>query len=870
MQRNSSPCHNLRKSMASVWPFVVCLFALSLVTMAQTIKTNSKSLLAVRAAARTSDLKVSFTYGPKFPTEGQTVQFVDASTGSPTSWRWDFGDGSTSSEQNPSHKYLTLGFRKVTLLATSRAGSKKSSKIISIMPEATIASFIYSPTTPGPGQTVLFADTTSGDPTFWQWNFGDGSISTAKNPSHVFLKASFYTVTLVSSNSSGSKQGSKTITVASMSFLGTSFNYAPALPSVGQAVQFTDTSAGSPTSWLWDFGDGMSSTAINPVHNFSAAGFYNVTLTVAGGSETKSMSRSITVTPAPILDASFTFNPTSPADGQAILFTDTSIGSPTSWLWDFADGTTSTSQSLNHTYASPGSYNVILTITNGSNSDSMSQTINVSPDSMLAADFTYSPSSPILGQSMNFSDTSAGSPASWEWDFGDGATTTVRNPSHTYAAAGAQSVTLTVKAGSNSSSINKTISVTYADVIQAASPSFADVKSAIASAKSGDTVMVPAGRATWDQQLVLSKGVKIIGAGVGQTVITSGYNAPTPNSTDSGNTLIYYRPDIPSDAEKFRLSGFTFDLANRCGLLHIKNHSAAAIRYNRIDNNQIKNTLGYRTIYIFGTIYGVIDSNTMDNVGSVLGSYGANEISWTNLTFEFGTADNLYFEDNVITGLQSTPHSGGAGGRYCVRHNTYTSPKTAGIYPWFDMHGNQDGGNHATMGAEIYENTLTMVDPKHGVGIFDQRGGKALIYNNHGITNGSVSAKCREEYSDSITPPAINPISGQPQHISDSNYWGNRKNDNTLVSFYIPQTIDYGGTKGLVPQANRDYWDESASFDGTTGVGVGLLAARPKACTKGVAYWATDTKMLYKCTATNIWNAYYAPYTYPHPLRAIL
>ena len=457
----------------------------------------------------------------------------------------------------------------------------------------------------------------------------------------------------------------------------------------------------------------------------------------------------------------------------------------------------------------------------------------------------------------------------WEWNFGDGSTSTVQNPNHSFSAAGTYNVTLTItnSTGSNSTSVG--ISVGLVEAIKAASPSFGDVKSAIAGAKAGDIVLVPAGVATWDQQLVISKGVKIIGAGVGQTVITSGYNAPTPNSTNPGNALIYYRPDLPSDAEKFRLSGFTFDLANHCGLLHIKNHSAAAIRYNRIDNNQIKNTLGYRVIYIFGTIYGVIDSNTMDNVGSVLGSYGANETSWTNLTFEFGTADNLYFEDNVITGLMGTPHSGGAGGRYCARYNSYASTREAGVYPWYDMHGNQPGAWTATVGAEIYGNTLTMVDPKHGIGIFDQRGGKALIYNNNGITNGSVSAKCREEYHDSIMPPANNPISGQPQHVSDSYYWGNRKNGKTLVSSYVSQTVDYGGTKGLVPQENRDYWDEPASFDGTTGVGVGLLADKPKTCTKGVAYWATDTKTLYRCTAANVWKAYYTPYPYPHPLRDI-
>ena len=222
----------------------------------------------------------------------------------------------------------------------------------------------------------------------------------------------------------------------------------------------------------------------------------------------------------------------------------------------------------------------------------------------------------------------------------------------------------------------------------------------------------------------------------------------------------------------------------------------------------------------------MIESNTIDNAGSVLGAYGANSTSWTHLTFDFGTAENLYFEDNVINGLQTTPHSGGAGGRYCARYNSYTSPKTTGLYPWFDMHGNQDGGNNAAMGAEIYENTLTMTEPDKGVGIFDQRGGKALIYNNSVMTTGSVSEKCREEYVDEITPPAIS-SDGQPQHVSNSYYWGNKKNGTILITASVGGTIDYGASLGRVPRENREFWNEETSFNGTKGMGVGPFSKRP-------------------------------------------
>lgn len=66
--------------------------------------------------------------------------------------------------------------------------------------------------------------------------------------------------------------------------------------------------------------------------------------------------------------------------------------------------------------------------------------------------------------------------------------------------------------------------------------------------------------------------------------------------------------------------------------------------------------------------------------------------------------------------------------------------------------------------------------------------------------------------------------------------------------------------------ANRDYYAQVSPFTGASGTGVGLLSARPSACTPSVAYWATDTNTLYKCATTNTWTAYYTPYTYPHPL----
>ena len=372
--RNAPTSHRkIRSLIACAWPLMIFFQLLSMNAMAQT-SSRLISLLAGRVSARSIAAKVAFTHGPKYPTVGQAVQFRDTSTGSPISWAWDFGDGETSAAKNPSHIFSTPGFRKVTLIATNNAGSKKSVKSIMIMPDAA-ASFVFSPMIPGPGQTVQFADTSSGDPTSWQWDFGDGGGSTTKNPGHVFLKAGFYTITLISSNSSGSKQASKTVTVASASALSLSFNYSPVLPSAGQAVQFTDTSAGTPTSWQWNFGDGGTSTSQNPSHSYTTAGLKTVTLTATTASGSNSTTRTVTVTAAQA--ASFTYSPASPAPGQAIQFTDTSAGSPTSWYWDFNDGSTSSAQNPSHAFSSSGPYNVTLVMSNAYGSDSISENITV-------------------------------------------------------------------------------------------------------------------------------------------------------------------------------------------------------------------------------------------------------------------------------------------------------------------------------------------------------------------------------------------------------------------------------------------------------------------------------------------------------------
>ena len=166
-------------------------------------------------------------------------------------------------------------------------------------------------------------------------------------------------------------------------------------------------------------------------------------------------------TPAPT--AAFTASPTSGTVPLTVAFTDTSTGAPTSWAWNFGDSGTSTSQSPSHQYTAAGTYTATLTATNAGGSTSASKTITVSAAATQpTASFTASPTSGTPPLTVTFTDTSTGAPTSWAWEFGDGATSTTRSPSHQYTAVGSYVAKLTATNAQGSTSATRTITVSSA------------------------------------------------------------------------------------------------------------------------------------------------------------------------------------------------------------------------------------------------------------------------------------------------------------------------------------------------------------------------------------------------------------------------
>jgi FOG: PKD repeat len=219
-------------------------------------------------------------------TSGKTplnVAFTDTSTGSPTSWKWDFGDGSKSFLQNPTHKYSKVGTYNVSLTVKNDAGSNAVTKTEYIKVTGVtkpVANFTSSVTSGKVPLNVAFTDTSTGTPATWKWDFGDGSKSYLQNPTHKYSKTGIYTVNLTVKNAAGSNTVTKTEYIKVVTKPVADFSATPTSGKAPLNVAFTDNSTGVPTAWKWSFGDGTTSTEQNPEHQYLQGGSYKVTLTV--------------------------------------------------------------------------------------------------------------------------------------------------------------------------------------------------------------------------------------------------------------------------------------------------------------------------------------------------------------------------------------------------------------------------------------------------------------------------------------------------------------------------------------------------------------------------------------------------------------
>ena len=270
-----------------------------------------------------------------------------------------------------------------------------------------------------------------------------------------YSSAGTYTVVLkVTDAATNTDTETKTNYITVTAGLLADFSADKTLVALGQSVQFTNLSGGglAPLSYQWDFGDGSPvSTAQSPSHSYSSAGTYTVVLRVTdAATNTATETKTGYITVAAGLQTDFSADKVLVAIGRGIQFSNLSAGgvAPLGYQWDFGDGSpVSTAQSPSHSYSSPGTYTVVLRVTDAAtNTDNETKTNYINVCALPQADFSASTTGALLGRAITFTNLSTGGvpPLTYAWDFdGDGTIdSTDPNPTHSYAATGTYAVSL--------------------------------------------------------------------------------------------------------------------------------------------------------------------------------------------------------------------------------------------------------------------------------------------------------------------------------------------------------------------------------------------------------------------------------------------
>ncbi len=382
------------------------------------------------------------------------------------SWEWDFGDSYFAFAQNPIHYYTSMDTFNVILTVGNANGCHGIlNKQVYVTPPMT---YDFVADTVCYGYTTHFTDSflvqTSQIAT-WSWDFGDGFSSTLHNPSHLYAFAGTYNVSLTVLDTNACSETIHHYVLVNVKPI---VNFTNTSVCAGDSTIFTDNtvSAAPIISYLWNFGDGYTSTLPNPSHLYNASGNYNVKLMVVNANGcSDSITKNILVNVKQVAN----FSVENVCFGFPVVITDSSfnaLSSISSWLWKFGDGDslfipnpTFYLPTISHIYSTAGNYTVSLKISYNTCSDTLSK--NVLIYNAPLAGF-ISPNK-CVGDTTFFTDTTLtfGYPiVNWTWNFGDGGSSNLQNPNHVYAQAGTYAVILTVVDSRGcSNTINKNIVV---------------------------------------------------------------------------------------------------------------------------------------------------------------------------------------------------------------------------------------------------------------------------------------------------------------------------------------------------------------------------------------------------------------------------
>ncbi len=411
-------------------------------------------LLAILLVAKTptanAQLNAAFSATPLSGCPPLVVSFKDVSTGNPNYWKWDLGNGTISYLQNPISTYFNSGTYNIKLLVRNAAGNADSiikSQYVTVNNTPTV-NFGVSDTTGCYPLIVHFTDLSlagTGTIATWQWDFGDGTVSTLQNPTHTYTASGSFDIKLKIVNSVGC---SKTLTKASLIQLSSGvlakFTYTTnGSCSSPVNVSFTNQSTGTGIlSYQWLFGDGGVSTLQNPTHNYTNAGSYTVQLIVRNTNGCVDTITKINAVNIGFVQAGFTM-PSSVCAGVSFNITNTSVPATVSAAWVFSDGTTDNQINPIKVFNNAGVYSIKLVNNFGACNDSVTKSITVfgKPTAAFTAVNNTGCSVPLTVQ---FSSAASLGGVSYYWNFGDGTNSTLQNPAHTYTTIGSFNVSLIV------------------------------------------------------------------------------------------------------------------------------------------------------------------------------------------------------------------------------------------------------------------------------------------------------------------------------------------------------------------------------------------------------------------------------------------
>ncbi len=364
---------------------------------------------------------------------------------------WDFGDGSFSSFQNPTHTYDEGGIYQVTLTVTNECSSEELTLTITLTgaPQALFTSDVQYGCAP---LVVQYSNLSGGSPTAYSWVFEGGVPATSNlaNPVVTYYTPGLYDVQLTAFNDTGSDVLSLPDYIEVEYPTTSAFDYL----ANGWDVSFFNNSSHA-TGYYWNFGDGAESEASDPFHSYQGDGVYTVTLISEGicGNDTSTTTLTIQTPP----QAEFSFQSSGTCKPVTVTFDNNSSPNATSFLWSFPGGspTSSTQENPVVVYSNKGTFNVTLIAYSSGGSDTMMMnsfiTIGDVPNAqfLLATDET----------TVTFNNTSLNAD-SYQWFFGDGETSIEEDPAHTYDEFGTYIVMLisTNQCGSDTSIVEIVLS----------------------------------------------------------------------------------------------------------------------------------------------------------------------------------------------------------------------------------------------------------------------------------------------------------------------------------------------------------------------------------------------------------------------------